>query len=162
MSMKSLYRVGGSLSLAMLLLSGCSGDKEAALVGAWRADALAATGMVSQMKDGTPEVRAAAIKGFKAMELELRADKTFTLAIYSNTRTGTWTFDKDAAEVKLTLALTKDETEQSKEQPPLPVVWIATVAGYKSMRLFPWGAKERELIKSSGGPMASGILLKKN
>lgn len=89
--------------LAVLMLAGCNGNREAALAGTWKIDASALK--IPEPKGGNAQQQAGIAMAKQMManaSIEIKADKTFAMSM-GVPMEGTWAFDDAASTVSLTM-----------------------------------------------------------
>ena len=93
------------IALATLLVAGCTGGREASLIGTWKVDARALK--MPEAKGGNAQTQAAIAMAKQMLDsagIELKPDKTFSMSLGAAME-GTWAFDAAASTV--TLSITK-------------------------------------------------------
>ncbi len=164
-----LLRVGfGAVApgLLALALAGCGPSREQILVGKWGPSQVSAVTMAFKLQDQGARGSAAYQGGraLTAMELEVRKDRTFTLAWMGHAVQGTWSFNKDTGELLLTQTgvqrLLPVGGGAQSDLPPGP--WIAFMdPDNLRLRVYPCQPSQVDMLKQSRGPLADGIPLKK-
>ena len=159
-----MLRSGVWLLLLAGVLTGCAADREALLIGTWQATPLFGTIAAVRLKDDAPSASASdAVRAgllLAATALEVRKDKTFTLASFGNIMEGAWTFDKESGELLLNGATARPLPGAQTMQPG---TWVAYMdPDNLRLRLHMGGPQVAAQAQKSGGPLADGIPLKKD
>jgi hypothetical protein len=155
------------LLLSVGVLAGCATDREKILIGSWRPSALAAPIMAAKLKQDTPSASGSTAMGggriLTAAAIDVRKDKTFTLAWLGNNVDGTWTFDKKSGEMQLNVAKIQSINPAIPQVQGLPGgTWVAYLdPDNLRLRVYPMPKEHVAMLQKSGGPMADGIALKK-
>jgi len=155
--------------LAVVLLAGCAGDPEQAVIGSWKGDdsaagvAMRAAKLKGQAPDAESSELMAAARAMGNVGLELRKDKTFDLLMGGNTVKGDWAFDQERAEVRLDAKTAEVAPENADKNPgPFkPTTFVAYLNESGNLRLYPMPREAYDLLKQSGNAGKVGFVLYK-
>jgi hypothetical protein len=147
-----------------LVMTGCSRDPDAAVIGGWRTSALSGTITAFKLKEQTPTASAnEAMLGGQLMgtaAMEVRKEKTFTLTWLGCVMEGAWNYDPKSREMTLNIARTQGMFNQ-QSFPPGP--WIAQLdRDGKRLRVYPGGRDFVAQAREVKSPLADGIALQRN
>lgn len=94
MKVQMKWRWANLMVLALLMLAGCGKNREAQLVGKWKADTNSMTPPVTNPNDPQAKAMARMMEGMmKNVSLEFKADKTFEMNLPFPS-SGTWSLDE--------------------------------------------------------------------
>ena len=162
-----LARLMAAVAVAMFaaLLTGCA-DREANLIGKWKASVMSSTFKAIKMKEDTGATQQQAQDAARIMAatfVDINSDKTFTAGAGGATSEGNWTFNKETGEVVLNITTMKGLDGAVAEQKP--TAWTAYM-DESDMRLafYPMPPESVALIKESKvkGGLSGGISLYRN
>jgi hypothetical protein len=162
-----MFRLTATVAVAMFaaLSAGCA-DREANLIGKWKASAISSTFKAIKLKEDTGATQEQAEEAAKVMAatfVDLNSDKTFTAGMGGATTEGNWTFNKETGEVVLNITTMKGPDGAVMEQKP--TAWTAYM-DESDMRLsfYPADPETVATIKESKvkGGLTGGISLYRN
>ena len=103
MRRQTKWRWSSMALLAILMMVGCGKNREAQLVGKWKADTSSLTPPSTNANDPQAKAMAEMMKGMMGnMSIDLKADKTFEMNMMM-AFSGTWAVDEAANTVALTM-----------------------------------------------------------
>lgn len=102
MKVQTKWRWSALALLMILMVTGCGQNREAQLVGKWKADASSMNLPATKPGDAQAKAMAEMMKDMMSnMSIDLKADKTFAMNMFMKT-SGTWALDEAANTLVLT------------------------------------------------------------
>ena len=136
---------------AVTALAGCGGNREAQLIGTWKADA--ASLQVPTPAPGSPAANPMAQQMAKNMlantSLEIKEDKNFTLNLMFPME-GTWTFADDKLQLKMTKVMGMDMSKMPNANKNQNQPMVLNLSG---------DGKKLTMENPSGAPSPGGALV---